>query len=124
MQFLLLIYDAEGTFHNSTPEKVAALYAEYGSLIGELTTAGKFRGGSQLKPIATASTVRVRGGKRVVTDGPFAETKEQLGGYILIDVADLDEAIAIAGRVPSGRTGSIEVRPLLLREERAGSAKA
>lgn len=123
MQFLLLIYDAEANWLNSTQSQKEGMYAEYGQLIGELTASGKFKGGSQLNLVSTASTVRVRNGKRVVTDGPFAETKEQLGGYMLIDAADLDEAIAIAGRVPTARNGSIEVRPLMVRAEQAGAAK-
>jgi hypothetical protein len=75
--------------------------------------------GHQLKPVATATTVRVRDGKRVTTDGPFAETKEQLGGFYMINANDLDEAIAIAARVPSAKVGSIEVRPIVVREAAA-----
>jgi hypothetical protein len=123
MQFLLLIYDAEANFLNMTPEQVGAMYQEYGKFTQEITAAGKHRAGGQLKPISSASTVRVRHGKRVVTDGPFAETKEQLGGYYLVEAADLDDAIAMAGKIPSARTGSIEVRPLWVHEARADSAK-
>jgi hypothetical protein len=123
MQFLLLIYDAEANFTNMSPEEVGAMYQEYGKFTQEITAAGKHRAGSQLKPISSASTVRVRNGKRVVTDGPFAETKEQLGGYYLVEATDLDDAIAMAGRIPSARTGSIEVRPLWVHEARADSAK-
>jgi hypothetical protein len=123
MQFVLLIYGVEADWVNSTQAQKEGMYAEYGQLIGELTAAGKYQGGSQLNLISTGSTVRVRDGKQVVTDGPFADTKEQLGGYMIVDAADLKEAIAIAARVPSARNGSIEVRPLLPRQERASSAK-
>jgi hypothetical protein len=77
---------------------------------------GHYRGGSQLHPVSKATTVRVRDGKKLITDGPFAETKEQLGGYYLIEAKDLDDAVAIAARVPSARFGSIEVRPLVGRD--------
>ncbi|HYL62658.1 MAG TPA: YciI family protein [Candidatus Methylomirabilis sp.] len=123
MQFLLLIYETEANWLNTTTAQKEGVYQEYGQLIGELTAAGKFNGGSQLNLVSTASTVRVRNGKRVVTDGPFAETKEQLGGYMLVDAADLDDAIAIAGRVPTARNGSIEVRPLMVHPERVKAAK-
>jgi hypothetical protein len=82
-------------------------------LRADLVASGQFLTGSQLQPIATATTVRVRDGKELVTDGPFAETHEQLGGYFLIEAKNLDEATAIAARIPSARTGSIEVRPLV-----------
>ena len=79
----------------------------------QLQSRGQFVTGSQLEPIATATSVRVRNGKELVTDGPFAETHEQLGGYFLIEAENLDEATSIAGRIPSARTGTIEVRPLV-----------
>jgi hypothetical protein len=117
MQYLMLIYHSEAEWGKMKPTDETAIYQEYGQLMGDLTEKGKFLGGSQLKPTATATTVRVRDGKRVVTDGPFAETKEQLGGYILVNANDLDEAIAIAARIPSARNGTIEVRPLMVREQ-------
>ena len=117
MQFLLLIYGSEGEWEKVTPTQEAAIHEEYRQLIQELSGKGKFLGGSQLKRTTMATTVRVRDGKRVVTDGPFAETKEQLGGYFLVDANDLDEALAIAARIPSARTGMIEVRPLVVREQ-------
>lgn len=117
MQYLLLIYDTEGDWAKMTPAEQGAMYQEYGQFTREITENGKFVAGNQLKPIASATTVRVRGGKQVVTDGPFAETKEQLGGYYLVNANDLDEAIAMAARIPSARTGSIEVRPLVVREQ-------
>lgn len=119
MQYLLLINQIEADRGKMTPDEQAAMYQEYGQLMQELSTKGKLLAGNELKPTTTATTVRVRDGKRVVTDGPFAETKEQLGGYFLIDANDLDEAIAIAARVPSARTASVEVRPLVIREQAA-----
>ncbi len=79
----------------------------------QLHETGQYLGASPLHPVATATSVRVRDGKRLVTDGPFAETREQLGGYFLIDAKDLDEAIAVAGRIPAARLGTVEVRPIL-----------
>jgi hypothetical protein len=117
MQYLLMVCQNEANRAQMTPAEENALYQEYGQLIQDLTAKGKFLGGNQLKPTSTATTVRVRDGKRVVTDGPFAETKEQLGGYFLVDVADLDEAIAIAARIPAARTECIEVRPLVARRQ-------
>ena len=115
MEYLLLIYHSEGDWGKVTPTDEGAIYREYGQLRDELSAKGKFLGGSQLMPTTMATTVRVRDGKRVVTDGPFAETKEQLGGYFLVNATDLDEAIAIAARIPSARSGTIEVRPLAVR---------
>lgn len=115
MQYLLLIYHNEADWAKSAPADLTPVYEEYGRLRDELTGKGKFLGGNQLTATTMATTVRVRDGKRVVTDGPFAETKEQLGGYFLVNAADLDEAIAIAARIPSARNGSIEVRPIAVR---------
>lgn len=112
MQYLLLLYASEATFMNMTPEQQAAGAAEYGRFTEEIKEAGKWVGSNRLTPVASATTLRVRDGKRVVTDGPFVETKEQLGGYYLINAKDLDEAIAIASRCPGARHGSIEVRPV------------
>src|SRR5713226_3920577 len=113
MEYLLLIYHSEAEWGKAGPTDQSALYQEYGQLRDELAGKGKFLGGSQLMPTTMATTVRVRDGKRVVTDGPFAETKEQLGGYFFIDASGLDEAIAVAGRIPAAREGSIEIRPLV-----------
>lgn len=121
MEYLLLINQIEADRGKMTPDEQAAMYQEYGQLMQDLSAKGKFVGGNELKPTTTATTVRVRDGKRVVTDGPFAETKEQLGGYFLINANDLDEAIAIAARIPSARTGSVEVRPVVVREQSARS---
>jgi hypothetical protein len=119
MEYLLLICQNEANRTKMTPDQQAAVYQEYGQLIQDLTAKGKYLGGNELKPTATATTVRVREGKRLVTDGPFAETKEQLGGYFLVDAADLDEAIAIAARIPAARTECIEVRPVVQRRQAA-----
>jgi hypothetical protein len=113
MQYLLLIYLNENDWTTLSEAERNSVYQEYRDLIGSLSQSGKFLAGSELAPVSTATTVRVRGGKRAVTDGPFAETKEQLGGYFQVEAADLDEAISIAERIPSARSGSIEVRPLV-----------
>jgi hypothetical protein len=123
MQYLMLIYNQESTYMKMTPQEQAAMSAEFGKYTEEITKAGKYRGGNRLAPIVSATTVRVRDGKRVATDGPFAETKEQLGGYYLIDANDLDEAILLAAKIPSARLGSVEVRPIVEMGARADSAK-
>lgn len=114
MQYLLLIYHTEKDWTKATAADMEILYKEYRDLIQQLSVAGKYISGFELKPTTTATTVRLRDGKRVVTDGPFAETKEQLGGYFLVNASDLDEAIAIAARIPSARDGSIEIRPIVV----------
>lgn len=119
MQYLMLIYDSEADWNKMSPADQGKMYEEYGRFTNEVKSSGKHIAGHQLKPVATATTVRVRDGKRVATDGPFAETKEQLGGFYLIDAKDLDEAITIAGRIPSAKVGSIEVRPIVVREAAA-----
>ena len=109
MKYLLLIYDNEQRWEKGYDKMELA---EYGAFGKEFASA--IIGGNALKPTATATTVRVRDGKRLTTDGPFAETKEQLGGYYLVEAADLDEAIGIAAKIPAARYGSIEVRPLMI----------
>src|SRR6202162_5314871 len=111
MEYLLLIYHSEANLGKMTPADTADLYREYGQLREELAGKGKFLAGSQLMPTTVATTVRVRDGKRVVTDGPFAETKEQLGGYFLIETKDLDEVIGIAAQIQFARLCTVEVRP-------------
>jgi len=110
MKYMLLIYSDENAW---TESELESCYAESTQLTHELNEKGQFLGASPLHSVATASTVRVRDGKKLVTDGPFAETREQLGGYFLIDAKDLDEAIAIAERIPSARKGTVEIRPIL-----------
>ena len=113
MQYLLLIHSDENTWSAMSEQDRAELIQEYGAFTAALRDSGAYVGGNQLQPASTAATVRVRDGEEVVTDGPFAETKEQLGGYYLIDVESLDEALEWAAKIPSARTGSIEVRPLV-----------
>jgi hypothetical protein len=112
MKYLLMIYSDERAFEAMGEEERHEIYAAYDELMKDLAAKGHMLGGDELAPTSTATTVQVRGGERLVTDGPFAETKEQLGGYFLIDVDDLDAAIDIAARIPSVRSGSIEVRPI------------
>jgi hypothetical protein len=107
---MLLIYLDEQALDNTEREQC---YRESAQLAHQLDAAGHYLAAAPLQPTATATSVRVRAGKRVVTDGPFAETKEQLGGYFLIDATDLDEAIAIAARIPMARRGTVEVRPIV-----------
>jgi hypothetical protein len=112
MHFLLLIYGAERDWANLTPEQQMAARVEYGNLSKSLQQAGKHVGGNRLQDVATAKTVRVRNGKVQHTDGPFAETREQLGGYYLVDVDTIEDAMAIAEKIPAARFGSIEIRPV------------
>jgi len=113
MKYMLLIYKDEPSWDAVPETERRQIYGEYRKLRTELESKGQFVTGSQLQPISTATSVRVRDGKELVTDGPFAETHEQLGGYFLIEAKNLDEATAIAARIPSARTGTIEVRPLV-----------
>ena len=113
MQYLLLIYDDEKLWANMEAAARQRIDADYMTFTRDLMKAGKMKAGDALQPTHTATTVRVRDGKTTTTDGPFAETKEALGGYYLIDADNLDEAIAIAARIPSAKLGSIEVRPIL-----------
>jgi len=123
MKYLLLIYHTEAQAAKLREQDVNAMYQEYGQLIGELSQKGKYLGGHELKPTSSASTVRVRDGKKLIVDGPFAETKEQLGGYFLVEAADLDEALAISAHIPSARDGSIEVRPVVEQQVKQDAAK-
>jgi hypothetical protein len=113
MEYLLLIYSNEADGKKMTAAQYGELFQEYQTFTQDLTKSGKNKGGNPLEQTSTATTVRVRNGKTVVTDGPFAETKEQLGGYVLVEAKDLDEAIAIAARIPSSKYGSTEVRPVM-----------
>ncbi len=115
MQYLLLIYEAESEWNAISEAEKQKIYREYGELSKDLQKNGNYKGGHQLQPVSTATTVRERNGKKSVIDGPFAETKEQLGGFYMVEAKDLDEALAIAARIPSVRTGSIEVRPIVVR---------
>ncbi len=110
MKYMLLIYSAENAITDAERQHC---YAESTELTHELNSRGQFLGANPLQPVATATTVRVREGKRLVTDGPFAETREHLGGYFLVDAKDLNEAISIASRIPAARFGTVEVRPVV-----------
>ena len=110
MKYLLLIYMAEDAMN---PTEREHCYAESAQLTQELNSRGQYLSANPLQSVATATSVKIREGKRLVTDGPFAETREQLGGYFLVDATDLNEAIAIAGRIPGARKGTVEVRPVM-----------
>jgi hypothetical protein len=110
VKYMLLIYGDEQALSQEAREHC---YGESTELAHDLKAKGQFLASSPLQSVATATSVRVRGGKRLVTDGPFAETREQLGGYFLVEAADLDEAIEIAGRIPGARWGTVEVRPVV-----------
>jgi len=110
MQFLLLIYGEEKRWAGYTPEQMGAVTQEYMAFGKD--HAKSIQGGNALEPISTAKTIRVRDGKQAVTDGPFAETKEQLGGYYLVEAKDQREAVAIAAKIPGARHGAVEVRPI------------
>jgi hypothetical protein len=113
MEYMILIYADEQLYADMPQAELAAVMAEYGVYEQEMIAAGVMRGGSELAPVHAATTVRLRDGKPVVCDGPFAETKEQLGGYFLIECPTLDEAIQWAAKCPSAAHGSIELRPLV-----------
>jgi hypothetical protein len=110
MKYMLLIYDDEKGWARLTEAERQHYLGEFGKLRQEI--AGQYVAGSQLHPTSASTSVRIRNRKRLVTDGPFAETREQIGGFWLIDVKDLDAAIGIAARIPSGPTGIVEIRPL------------
>ena len=110
MKYMMLVYLDEQAMSEAEREKC---YVESAQLARELSSNGKYLSAGPLHPVAMATSVRVRNGKRLVTDGPFAETREQLGGYYLIDAQDLDEAMTIAERIPVAKVGTIEIRPVL-----------
>lgn len=121
MKYLLLIYHNEQTWNGITETERQQMYGEYRELREQLISKGQFIDGSQLEATPTATSVRIRDGKELVTDGPFAETHEQLGGYFLVNVDSAGEAVAIAKRIPTARAGTVEVRALI---ERAAEASA
>jgi hypothetical protein len=112
MQYMLLIYGDEASWDGATEEQRQAMLAEYGALTQDLRDKGQYVGGDELASTSTATTVRVRDGDALVTDGPFAETKEQLGGYYVLNVANVDEAIEAGNRCPGAMYGTIELRPI------------
>jgi hypothetical protein len=119
MKYMLLIYDNEQAWTRISETEQRKIYGEYMQFTEDIKASRNYLAGSQLHPVATASSVRVRDGKELITDGPFAETHEQLGGYYLIEAKDLDEATKIAARIPSARYGTVEVRPLVERPTEA-----
>jgi hypothetical protein len=114
MKYLCLIYENEQNWSHYTKNQGDSMMAEYGSFTQDIQTSGHMIGGEALQPTHTATTVRVRNGKVSTTDGPFAETKEQLGGFYLIEATDLNDAIQVAARIPGAKTGSVEVRPIMV----------
>lgn len=112
MKYMLLIYHDEQAWEQLSEAEKQRIYAEYRSLTQEIIESGQHIAGSQLQGTAKAASVRIRGNQALTTDGPFAETKEQLAGYFLVETKNIDEAVAIARRIPSARVGTIEVRPL------------
>ena len=116
MRYMLLIYDEERKLDMMSEPDRSAMHQQYYEFIDDIRKSGAFLAGDPLQRTSTATTVRAKNGKTVTTDGPFAETKEQLGGYVIVEAKDLDEAVGIAARVPSARFGSIEVRPIIPHE--------
>ena len=114
MQYLLMIYSNEAEYGKIDAATAKNMLGEYEAFTQSIVQSGNFKAGDRLQPPTTATTVRVRDGKTLTTDGPFAETREQLGGYYLVEAKDLDAALAIAARIPGARTGSIEVRPIMV----------
>jgi hypothetical protein len=112
VQYLLIIVEDPAERERMSAADQERILPEYRTFTETIVRTGNFRAGDPLEPVTTATTIRVRGGRRLVTDGPFAETKEHLVGYYLVEAQDLDEAIGIAGRVPSARFGAVEVRPV------------
>lgn len=113
MRYLCLIYDNEAQLEAMPKGAAEAFMGEYFAFNDDIQASGHFVAGEALQPVATATTIRVRNGKLSATDGPFAETREQLGGFYLIEARDLNEAITVASRIPSARIGSIEIRPIV-----------
>lgn len=119
MQYMLLIYDDERAMAQMTPEQRGAMMKDYQDFTQGIVASGEFRAGDALQRTTTATSVRLRDGETLLTDGPFAETREALGGYYLVEAADLDRAIAIARQIPAARSGTIEVRPVVVWEPKA-----
>jgi hypothetical protein len=113
MKYLCLIYENEANWASASKEQGEAIMGEYVAFTEDIRKSGHLLGGEALQPTQTATTVRVRNGKVSTTDGPFAETKEQLGGYYLVEAKDLNDAIQVAARIPGAKDGSVEVRPIM-----------
>jgi hypothetical protein len=112
MRYLLMICSDESAIGALSPEEGSAMMAEYNAFGEEMGRRGVLQGGERLRPTSDATTVQIRHGELLVADGPFAETKEQVGGYYVVDCKDLDEAIDVASKIPGARLGTIEVRPI------------
>lgn len=117
MQYLLMIYSNEADMANASPAQRTAMTDSYANFTRDIISSGHFKSGEQLRPSSTATLVRVREGKPLVTDGPFVETREQLAGFYIVEAKDLDEATGIAARIPGAATGTIEVRPIVLMQQ-------
>ncbi len=113
MQYLLLIYEDEKASNSMSEAAQGQLFQDYMKFTADIKASGHWLAGEALQPISTATSVRVRDGKSLTTDGPFAETREQLGGFYMVEAKDLDEAMSIAARIPTAKTGTIEVRPIM-----------
>jgi len=113
MQYLLMIYRNEAELFKMDAAERQKMTADYGAFTQSIIQSGHFKAGDGLQPVSTATTVRVREGKTLTTDGPFAETREQLGGYFIVEAKNLDEAIGIAARIPGARVGTVEIRPVM-----------
>ena len=124
MKYMAIIFNDEAFYANATPEQIGAVFAEHGAFGEAARAAGVFVDGDGLQPVATATTVRVRDGERLLTDGPYAETKEQLGGFYMLECKDLDEALAWAAQIPEAKSGAIEVRPVMVYDEMPGGEGA
>ena len=124
MRYLCLIYENEKSWESLPPAESEAIMGEYFAFTEDIRSNGKLVAGEALQPTPTATTVRVRNGRISTTDGPYVETKEQLGGFYLIDAKDLNDAIQVASRIPSARYGAIEVRPVIDFSEEAGAGAA
>jgi hypothetical protein len=112
MQYLMMLYADEAGFARVPPEQLQKVMADFNAFTNEVKEGNVYVGSNRLRPVASATSVRVRDGKTLTTDGPFAETKEQLGGYYLLDCKDLDEAIEYAAKIPGALWGTVEVRPI------------
>ncbi len=112
MRYMLMICSDEAAEAAMSPEESSAVMAEYGAFAEEMGTRGVLQGGERLRPTSDATSVQVREGEVLTSDGPFAETKEQIGGYFVVECKDLDEAIEVAAKIPTARAGTVEVRPI------------
>jgi hypothetical protein len=117
VKYMAIIFNDESSYASATPEEIGAIFAAHGEFSEAAGKAGVLQGGDGLQPTATATTVRVRDGDRLLTDGPYAETKEQLGGFYMLECKDLDEALAWAARIPEAKTGAVEVRPVMVYDD-------